>query len=498
MRAPLREQDRNSYVRTDSKEKQVASNESETIKQWRRSWRTLMKASVIYFDAISNSHIEILKPYLASLGSRIQLFFDDRVTHVISETPNSHAAQTASSKGRKVYTVEKLTRFLNSIIGSGCDVSKPAPGFTGANSTGAVYNGANSPRLAQMLEVDAQAQMMQAGAHSSDWIGFHGPYILVWDPTLVNRPLCVKEWPSSELPTDGTWPQLRPVPLGYCPFIPRPVAKSEKRKAETAERGHRVSRNTHGVVAVNTVNTNLVTGAHTRTANIQDQSANNKENIISLDAVDERKKRKIRSTERSLPGLSNGRNNERALEPVYTTAAAATNLPITNTQISPEPLPNTNMAMTTAMTSVAPLAQNTKSTRLREFGEIVASGMQKYSQTSAKSGVAAGPQSREMANLRRKVLPKHPASTSASTTANTGIVPSQTAAQTPARHAKHDVRAVARKPGFCENCLQKYGDLTEHLRSASHAQFAKNEKKFASVDAIIEQLRRPTPEWAVY
>lgn len=372
-------------------------------------------------------HVERLTPYISSLGSRIQPFYDDSVTHVVSENPRSNVAQTARAKGRKVYNIDKLTRFLNSILGPNCDVARPA-----ANA-----------RLAQMLAADERVLTRQTGTDGTGWTTIQAFYILVWDHTLVNRTLCVKEWPMCKSVEEGLWPQLRSVPLGYCPFVPRPVMKSEKRKAEISPV----------------------------------KLERDKENAVPEGTLDERKKRKVK--EESERALVQDAIAEDTRPPLYTVSAKSVSARSSGDDDDDEQHDPYIRAQTTSQAtrpeSPAPLAHTSKSTRLREFGEIVASGMQRYSQTSAKSGMAPSAPSREMVNLRRKVLPK-----------------------AHSRHIKPEARIAARKPGFCENCLQKYGDLAEHLQGASHVQFSKNEKKFASVDAIIALLRRPAPPWASY
>ncbi|KAI0030773.1 Dfp1/Him1, central region-domain-containing protein [Vararia minispora EC-137] len=57
-------------------------------------------------------------------------------------------------------------------------------------------------------------------------------------------------------------------------------------------------------------------------------------------------------------------------------------------------------------------------------------------------------------------------------------------------------REEGSKPGFCENCRQRYPDFEEHIASKRHRKWASNDANFEQLDIVIDRIRRPVrPEW---
>jgi regulatory subunit for Cdc7p protein kinase len=47
------------------------------------------------------------------------------------------------------------------------------------------------------------------------------------------------------------------------------------------------------------------------------------------------------------------------------------------------------------------------------------------------------------------------------------------------------------KPGYCENCRDKFDDFEEHIMTRKHRKFATNKANWADLDALLEELQRP-------
>ncbi|KAI9884134.1 MAG: hypothetical protein M1823_004076 [Watsoniomyces obsoletus] len=50
------------------------------------------------------------------------------------------------------------------------------------------------------------------------------------------------------------------------------------------------------------------------------------------------------------------------------------------------------------------------------------------------------------------------------------------------------------KPGYCENCREKFDDFDEHVTSRNHRKFALNTKNWADLDALLMELRQSENE----
>lgn len=152
----------------------------------------------------------------------------------------------ARQMGMKIWSLEKLTRVLWVIQN---DDDAPYP--TGqANDTSA--RGRGDMPLSQALRnelVHGYADR-EMSAVMKDMIPFKGPYIYVHDMEEKTRPIMIREYPKVAKRQDGAWPQFRSAPLGRCPFIDEPpsrkelAAKKEKKEA-TAKKAVQTTKKSH-------------------------------------------------------------------------------------------------------------------------------------------------------------------------------------------------------------------------------------------------------------
>lgn len=451
MREVLQAQDTNAYTAAGKYSKQAGD---EPLREWRAKWRHIMKDAVIYFDSIPAPQIEHLKPYIAELGSHIQPFFDQRVSHVISENHRSEVSCKARDASRKVYTLEKLSRFITSLLGH---TVTPLVGEVAQQQI----------KLAKMLETDAR----QTTSRKDDFYFFKGPYVLVWDPSTYNRPLCIKEWKSCAVAEEGEWPQLRKAPMGMSPFTARAVVRSEKRRHDMHKQ-EKLAMEKLAMEGEIDGDGNEDEDAEDREMGEKRRKCDDKENIPHPDGpvVTASVNRQTLGNEAPEPQVeTQTRESQFQGSQRDVTAVRA--------QQYTSRLPSV-VEGAAAMAPLAPAAAATPSVRLREFGEIVASGVPRYSQTSKSFTSKEAVSSRELANLRRKVMPRPHAE------------PNEPAAKPPVEMRVPKVKPMAKKPGWCENCLEKYEDLAEHVAGKSHRSFALNDQKFAALDAVIALLQR--------
>jgi len=135
------------------------------------------------------------------------------------------------------------------------------------------------------------------------------------------------------------------------------------------------------------------------------------------------------------------------------------------------------------------------------------------SSTSGLSGVKAGT-SKEIHGLQRKVLQKAaPASNGTSSRATehsmdaTSSRPMTLSRQTSKvsqskeetsqkapEHARTQSQPLKSKkdlkPGYCENCQDKFRDFDEHILSRKHRKFAENDENWTELDTLLKELTR--------
>ncbi|KAI7326278.1 hypothetical protein KC315_g7604 [Hortaea werneckii] len=47
------------------------------------------------------------------------------------------------------------------------------------------------------------------------------------------------------------------------------------------------------------------------------------------------------------------------------------------------------------------------------------------------------------------------------------------------------------KPGYCENCRDKFDDFDEHIQSRKHRKFAMTQDNWKELDELLGKLKRP-------
>lgn len=384
-------------------------------------------------------------------------------------------------------------------------------------------------------------------------IYFKGPYIYVYDIEEKQKPIMVREYLKVADREEGDWPQLRPSAGTRCPFIEdtdQLELRVEKKRAKmrtaatvTRESTQSASAATTGNVAA-TTSTSMQKTLASRYAAAATASASSKQ-VTGKRTLAEMEDGHNRQASLSNGSALAGAPNLRPAEGVFgsANAASAGSISSTASAIPPSKLARPSTDYQNAFTSRA------KSGRCFG-GEPVASGLQAAGITSAirsqmissatgTLGARAGT-SKEIHGLQRKVLQRSTTSTSQQDLSSrrmtdmsmdiqqqqqqqrpnynrsTSLGRSTAAAQlsaklnmaiegsTASNDEKHKrtmsapvaVQVQRRKrdpkPGYCENCQDKFDDFEDHIVSHKHRKFAEDEKNWTELDDLLGQLTRCT------
>lgn len=148
----------------------------------------------------------------------------ERNDHRRDQGNNTDVLFRARQMGMKIWAIEKLQRMLAAI--NEADTSTTyAGGRTGVSTARA----RGDTELSQVLRNERlhgpsdrdPSQLMK------DLVLFRGPFIYIHDMDEKTRPVMVREYPKVAKRQDGTWPQFRSAPLGKCPFIEEAPSKRE-------------------------------------------------------------------------------------------------------------------------------------------------------------------------------------------------------------------------------------------------------------------------------
>lgn len=389
---------------------------------------------------------------------------------------NNDVLHKARDMGKKIWSLEKFQTMLAVLLESETQASYGSRVVTARSQYGTA-KGAHEPNLLQLLHNERinGPSDRDPTATNRELAYFKGPYIYVWDMDEKQKPIMVREYAKVVNKSDGDWPQFRSVGNGRCPFVEElDLPERDQRKNREREKSRPVKREEH----------------------------------ITILKPPENPLPKPVTGKRSLAEMEDGHNRIRGS---------------TNTEVF-----NPAKAVLGKIGEIRP--QNAFISRAeggRQFaGEPVASGMQAsnitsairsqmISSTSGINGAKAGT-SKEIHGLQRKVLQKATPASHDLSSRRVGEISMEVASSRSTTMSRQNSKAAVAagedecqravdskekkstslkskkdlKPGYCENCQDKFRDFDEHILSRKHRKFAENDDHWTELDALLSQLER--------
>ena len=146
--------------------------------------------------------------------------------------------------GIKIWQLEKLQRIMNSMF----DIPAESKSQYGRN----VHNpaGLRDDREADLSLMLRNEQLNGPSDRDSvianmEFVPFKGPYIYIRDMDEKTKPIMVREYPKPSGSDKGEWPQFRSVSAGKCPFVEEAPGRSELEKAKAREEESNQKENSH-------------------------------------------------------------------------------------------------------------------------------------------------------------------------------------------------------------------------------------------------------------
>ncbi|KAI9650631.1 Cdc7p-Dbf4p kinase complex regulatory subunit [Ciborinia camelliae] len=413
---------------------------------------------------------------------------------------SSDVLYKARELGMKIWALEKLQRMMTTMFDTDT-------GYQTAHSHNTRSHSVQGSTTSRVRDADLSQLLRNERIHgpsdrdhsvaTKEMTIFRGPYIYIHDIDEKQKPIMVREYTKVTHKEDGDWPQFRSVANGKCPFVEE--VEYSRREIEKEKELIRIQRQKEKEKAA---------VPRTRAAAAVEAAKMQPPKTIS---------------KRALTQLDGGANR------------SAT---VSTKQANPF---DTNRSHRAELESSS-RGQNAFVSRAgvgRLFGgEPVASGVQPsnitsairsqmISSTAAQPGLKAGT-SKEIHGLQRKVLEKTsggPGShgshrltdITAAVRENTTTRPAKREAQKKLGVIEEDdfnkekeeaarkveaarkAKAVQQrklekrdpKPGYCENCADKFEDFDEHVLSRKHRKFAEKPDNWKDLDALLNQLVRP-------
>ncbi|KAJ5959384.1 Regulatory subunit Dfp1/Him1 central region [Penicillium vulpinum] len=544
-----REKERQPQMKHVKVEKAPADT-MDSIRQWQRHYRKAFPQFVFYFDSIPEDVRRRFSRQVIDLGAREEKFFSRLVTHVVtsraippeSTTPvepestaeasngdsnvqtvnpsllerngetHLHASlkteprrdqvtmdilQRARQMGMKIWALEKLQRMITTINDSdiGAQFEQAARNRAAG---GSAANGKGENDLSRVLRQELlNGPSDRDPLTSMEMLIFKGPFVYIHDMNEKTKPVMVREYSRVARRQDGSWPQFRSAPLGKCPFIDEPPSRREydrhrlrqlqkEKKAASHKTGGTRDSKTKKAEPVQQAPESVTTTeiAHSQPLVKQEERATPPvQNEILKPSFDETHERK--SSESFIPP------HFPRTGPFYAGCEPAAS------GVQPS---NMTSAIRSQMISSTAAAPGAKAGLSKEVHGLKRKVLEKGT-CGFTAGSMAAPQRRGDAvttiPMRNNVNPP-----GKSNLTEDEVKQSETATSKRQRDDKDEQKKPERrrdpKPGYCENCRDKFDDFEEHTLTRKHRRFAANSTNWAELDALLAEIQRPLKEQYEY
>ncbi|WBW75026.1 Hsk1-Dfp1 kinase complex regulatory subunit Dfp1 [Schizosaccharomyces osmophilus] len=424
-----------------------SASQKAKLMEWKRQYKKAFPNFRFYLDGFDSNLQQRVKRQIVQLGGHVETFFSGNVTHVVTtrsiqDIAAKNSKQDVLTKARqlnmKIWSMEKLcNRVLKTLL-------EEDP-FAASSSQ---KQGNDLSYLLYVEKVQGTNER-DLSVPRQDFVHFKGPYLYVHDIASTYKPILLREWPKPSNDKDVPWPTFRATSIGRCPFVP--------------ENKQRLSINAH-------------TAAAAAAKAKQDQSQEQQQRIqIQCSQQPPTTLSRANSFKLSIPLLSNN-------------VASTSNS--NSVSINPEsaPLPNAN----TGYHQQEQPSAKPKPYRMLDDG-MQASGIVQSNLTSAtmsnnsniRSGSAAGVpvvaiNGRDINELKKRIIQQ-----------KSGAPNKEQGYKSMLQNANQRKIKIDPKPGYCENCREKFDNFEMHIRGRRHRKFAENDENFKELDELFELVQRP-------
>jgi len=133
----------------------------------------------------------------------------------------------------KIWAAEKLNKILTTLF----DDKPGQENTTRANSTTRATNdlvqALKNEKLAAVAEKESVGMPRELAP-------FRGPFIYVHDMDEKVKPIMIREYPKVARRQDGEWPQFRSASIGKCPFVEDPVMRKELERERAQQKAQQL------------------------------------------------------------------------------------------------------------------------------------------------------------------------------------------------------------------------------------------------------------------
>ncbi|KAF9890186.1 hypothetical protein FE257_006098 [Aspergillus nanangensis] len=409
----------------------------------------------------------------------------------------------ARQMGMKIWAIEKLQRMIATIndgeIGG-------HGGHPTRHAVGGGYSRARGEKdLSQVLQNELHGPSDRNPLSVlKDLVMFKGPFVYIHDMDEKTRPVMVREYPKVVRRQDGVWPQFRSAPLGKCPFIDEPPSKKEVDRHRDRQEKERKALPKPAPLkeSQKTKLSTVEPPAH------QESTLEARKDTSPIDKPEEAepsRKDPEPETQQAVKPLSPRKSSESFIPPppVNRNGPFYTGREPAASGVQPSNITSAIRSQMVSSTAAAPGAKAGVSKEVHELKRKVLEkgnggfsngpGLSSYRVPDASTALRMA---KSQGNRPGKLNPldKLGHVFGEDTTQSEG---NDALKRRPSDHrattipAKKKERRRDPKPGYCENCRDKFDDFEEHVLTRKHRKFAMNQTNWAELDSLLFQIQRP-------
>ncbi|EED23382.1 G1/S regulator NimO, putative [Talaromyces stipitatus ATCC 10500] len=540
----VREQkDGASQATRNSRYERASAEKLDNIRQWQRHYRKAFPSFVFYFDSLpADVRNRSLREVLA-LGAKEERFFSRTVTHVVTSRPipdvdiptptetqneqtsiegpiqtvnpvllerndnrrdhgnNTDVLYRARQMGMKIWAIEKLQRMLAAI-----HEPDTSAAYTGGRAGSLSVKGRGETELSQVLRNERlhgpadrdPTQLMK------DLVYFRGPFIYVHDMDEKTRPVMVREYPRVAVKEQGLWPQFRSAQIGKCPFIQEEPTKKELARMKEEKRRKQQQREQERTAAKEEVikredvpeTQNQEQPVKQEADDLTAQVKLEEEDTAPLGPSDDLRPLSVR------PAPPRVKSENHSVKPIGKIAAWPMLREPAASGVQPSNITSAIRSQMVSSTAAAPGAKAGLSKEVHELkrkvleksnGSMITSAnpsshrpMDAPTNMKLASGASAGAK-----RPREKMSNIHEEDTTQSEDNGNNNISQNTDCKGTLQKKVVKEKQRDPKPGYCENCRDKFDDFDEHTMTRKHRKFATTLSNWTELDALLSKLERP-------
>ncbi|KAL2069706.1 hypothetical protein VTL71DRAFT_14385 [Oculimacula yallundae] len=422
---------------------------------------------------------------------------------------NADVLYRARELGMKIWALEKLQRMLNAMFNAETGQANHGHNTRSNSVSTTLPKTGREADLSQLLRnerINGPSDRDPTVATKEITL-FKGPFIYIHDIDEKQRPIMVREYAKVAHKEDGDWPQFRSVANGKCPFVEE--IDYSQREADKEKEAIRLQRQQEKEKA--TIPRTRAASA-VQAARMQPPKITGKRNLSEMDSASNRnvtvstkQANPFAPSNNSYSGKTEHEASSRSNQNAFVSRAVGGRLCGGEPVASGLQQSNVTSAIRSTMISSTAAQPGAKAGTSKEVHGLQRKVLEKNSGGPGSHGLTSSHRMTDIVSAAREEMTARPSRLRTQdklTLIEEDVDPSEAEDNARKVEATRKAKAVQQrklekrdpKPGYCENCQDKFEDFDEHILSRKHRKFAEKLENWHDLDRLLGKLVRPLRE----